>query len=206
MCIRDRSSRRRFPTYGVAFIESTLLQLHWPAHPALRRYYLLDAGDDQTQEVDWLVGACLLLRRQTWEQVGPLDERFFMYSEEVDYAWRARRVGWRALYLPAAQVIHHEGGSSEQVSASRLILFHTAKVQLYRKYFGPLRGEILRLFLLATFVYQWLEEALKWLLGSKRPLRRGRLAAYGQVLRSGLRPARLVPPQWTPPKRGEGEG
>jgi len=188
-------SRRRFPTYATAFIESTVLQRWLPNHLVLRRYYMQDIRDDVAQEVDWLVGACLCLRREAWEQVGPLDERFFMYSEEVDYAWRLRKAGWRAFYVPAAQVIHHEGGSSEQVMARRLIMFHTAKVQLYAKYFGAFRGQIVRLFLLATFAFQWVEEAFKWGVGRKRALRRRRMAAYGDVLRSGLRPARLVPPQ-----------
>lgn len=189
-----QSSRRRFPTYATGFVESTILQRWLPAHPLLRRYYLLDAGDDQTQDVDWLVGACLLLRRAACEQVGPLDERYFMYSEELDYAFRLKAAGWRVVYLPAAQVVHHEGRSSEQVAARRLIMFHTAKVQFYRRRFGAGRGELLRLFLLATFVVQWVEEALKWLLGHKRPLRKERLAAYAQVLRSGLRPERIEPP------------
>jgi len=187
-------SRRRFPTYATGFIESTAAQRWWPAHPLLRRYYMQDMPDDQVQDVDWLVGACLLLRRQAYEQVGDFDERYFMYSEELDYAYRLRRAGWRAVYLPAARVVHHEGRSSEQVIASRLIMFHTSKVQLYAKLFGPRRACLLRAYLLATFVFQWAEEALKWLLGHKRSLRRERMAAYSQALRSGLRPAGVVPP------------
>ncbi len=187
-------SRRRFPTYAVGFFESTILRGVGPAGPLLRRYYMQDVADDAAHDADWLVGACLLLPRAVWEQVGPLDERFFMYSEELDYAWRVRAAGWRVHYLPQAHVIHYEGASSEQVSARRLIMFHTAKAQLYAKYFGARRGDILRRFLLATFVYQWAEEALKWMLGHKRDLRRQRLAAYAAVLRSGLRPARLIPP------------
>jgi GT2 family glycosyltransferase len=189
-----QSSRRRFPVYAVGFFESTILRDCRPAQPLLRRYYMADAPDDAPHDADWLVGACLLMPRAVWEQVGPLDERFFMYSEELDYAWRVRRAGWRVAYLPAAQVIHYEGGSSDKVSARRLIMFHTAKAQLYAKYFGAPRGGLLRLFLLATFVYQWLEEAIKWALGHKRTLRRQRLAAYAAVLRSGLRPARVAPP------------
>jgi N-acetylglucosaminyl-diphospho-decaprenol L-rhamnosyltransferase len=190
-----QSSRRRFPTYATGFFESTVLQPCRLARRLLRRYYLHDGDDDATQDVDWLVGACLMIRREAYAQVGQLDERFFMYSEEVEFQHRLREAGWRVVYLPAAQVIHHEGKSSEQVAAQRLIMFHTSKVQLYEMLFGRPRAAILRIFLLGTFVFQWAREALKWLLGHRRPLRRERMAAYAQVLRSGLRPARLIPPQ-----------
>ena len=189
-----QSSRRRFPTYATGFIESTILQQCSPKHRLLRRYYVLDAGDDQTQDVDWLVGACLLVRRDAYEQIGGLDERFFMYSEELDFAYRLRGSGWRVVYLPEARVAHHEGKSSEQVAAHRLILFNTSKVQFYQKLFGRPRAALLRAFLLCTFVYQWLRETAKWLLGHRRELRRQRMSAYWQVLRSGLDPARQRPP------------
>ncbi len=184
---RIQSSRRRFPTLATAFLESTVLHQWWPNNPVARRYHLADRPDDQEQEVDWVVGACLLVRRRAIEQVGGFDERFFMYSEELDWCRRARALGWRIVYLPAAQVIHHEGRSSEQAVAARHIHFQTSKVLYFRKYHGRLAAELVRLFLLAMYVYQWTEEAAKWLLGHRRPLRRQRMTAYGQVLRSGLR-------------------
>ena len=70
----------------------------------------------------------------------------------------------------------------------RQINFNTSKVRFYRRRFGPLFGETLRVFLLLTFVMQLLQEGGKWLLGHKRPLRRQRVAAHLLVLRSGLRP------------------
>lgn len=184
---RVQSSRRRFPTLATAFLESTLLQQWWPDNAVARRYYLADRPDDQEQDVDWVMGACFLVRRQTIDQVGGFDERFFMYSEELDWCRRARAAGWRVVYLPTAQVVHHEGKSSEQAVAARHIHFNTSKVLYFRKYHGRAAAELVRVFLLATFVYQWGEEACKWLIGHRRPLRAQRMAAYGAVLRSGLR-------------------
>jgi N-acetylglucosaminyl-diphospho-decaprenol L-rhamnosyltransferase len=183
-------SRRRFPTFATALVESTVVQEWWRDNRVLRHYYMADspAGEgDQVQQVDWLVGACLLVRREAYEQVGALDEGFFMYSEELDWCRRIKEAGWEIVYFPEAKVVHHEGKSSEQVVPARHIHFQSSKVRYFKKHHGPAQGELLRWFLLATYVYQWAREGLKWLVGHKRALRAERLQAYRQVLRSGLR-------------------
>jgi len=182
-----QSSRRRFPTFATALVESTVVQQWWSDSRLLRRYYVADTPDDEIQPVDWVVGACLLVRRQAYEQVGGLDEGYFMYSEELDWCKRIKDVGWEVVYLPTATVIHHEGKSSEQVVPARHIHFQSSKVRYFRKHHGTPQAEALRWFLLATYVYQMAREGLKWVVGHKRPLRAERIAAYRQVLRSGLR-------------------
>ena len=87
---------------------------------------------------------------------------------------------------PAAQIIHHEGRSSEQVVTQRTIRFQRSKIRYYRKYYGTGWALVIWLFLLATFAIQLGDESLKWLLGHKRELRRERIAAYWKLLRSGL--------------------
>ena len=87
-------------------------------------------------------------------------------------------------------VIHYEGKSSEQVVASRHIYFQTSKLRYFRKYHGRVVAETLRCFLLGSYVWQIGVEGAKWLLGHKRPLRAERVAAYRQVLRSGLKSER----------------
>jgi len=180
-----QSSRRRFPTLMTALFESTWLQ---PIAPrgVLHDYYVLDRADDETQEVDWAVGACLLVRRQVIQQVGALDEGFFMYSEEMDWCRRIQQAGWKIVYLPQAQVIHHMGKSSDQVVAQRHIYFQTSKVRYFRKHHGKWTAGFLRIALLAMYVWQLALEAAKGLIGYKRELRRERVRAYWQVLRSGL--------------------
>jgi hypothetical protein len=180
-------SRRRFPTYATAFVESTCLQQWFPRHPLLARYYMWDAPDDREQDVDWLEGACLLARTEAVQQVGGLDERFFMYSEELDWCQRIKAAGWRVVYLPQAQILHYGGKSSDQVAAAKHIHFQRSKIAYYTKYFGRFRGGLLRGFLLATYAWMLAEESAKWLVGHKRSLRAERIAAYSQVLRSGLR-------------------
>ena len=184
---RLQPSRRRFPTFATALVESTVIQQWWPDNRLLQRYYMADTPDDAVQPADWLVGACLLVRRQAYEQIGGLDEGFFMYSEELDWCKRLKDAGWEVVYLPTATIIHHEGKSSEQVAPARHIYFQSSKVRYFRLHHGPLQAEVLRYFLLTTYVYQMLREGFKWLLGHKRPLRAERMRAYRQVLRSGLR-------------------
>jgi GT2 family glycosyltransferase len=178
-------SRRRFPTLTTALFESTWLQSIAP-RGGLRDYYMLDRSDDETLQVDWAVGACLLVRREVIDQVGPLDEGFFMYSEELDWCRRIKQAGWKIVYLPKAQVIHHMGKSSEQVVAQRHIYFQTSKVRYFRKHHGKGAAGFLRIALLAMYLWQLMLEAAKGLIGYKRELRRERVRAYWQVLRSGL--------------------
>lgn len=178
-----QSSRRRFPSPGSLFWESTLLGQWFPRNRYAQQYHLVDQPADRPQRVDWVVGAALMIRREAWLQVGPLDETFFMYFEETDWCRRNAQAGWETHYLPAAQVIHYEGKSSEQVVAARTLRFQRSKLRYTHKYLGPGWAMGLRLFLWATFAFQWTEESLKWLVGHRRTLRRERMAAYGQVLR-----------------------
>lgn len=181
-----QSSRRRFPTLPVLFLESTWLESLAPRR-LLRRYYMQDRADDATQDVDWIMGAAMLTRREVVAEVGGMDEGFFMYSEELDWCRRIKAAGWRIVYLPEAKIIHYEGKSSEQVVPARHIYFQSSKVRYARKYHGPLLAEILRLWLMAHYVWQMGVEGAKWLVGHRRDLRAARLAAYARVLRSRLR-------------------
>ncbi|MBN1994230.1 MAG: glycosyltransferase family 2 protein [Anaerolineae bacterium] len=178
-----QSSRRRFPTLGSLFWESTLLGQWFPQNRYAQRYHLADIPPDQTQTVDWLVGAALLIRREAWQQVGPIDQEFFMYFEETDWCRRAAEAGWEIHYLPEAKVTHYEGQSSQQVMAARTLRFQRSKLRYARKYFGRGWATTLYFFLWATFAIQWTEETLKWLIGHRRDLRRERMKAYGQILR-----------------------
>ena len=110
-----------------------------------------------------------------------------MYSEEMDWCYRAKKQGWKVVYLPAARVIHHEGKSSEQALPVRHMQFQRSKVLFFKKHRAAGPAELLRLYLLATYVWQTLVESLKWLVGHKRPLRHQRAAAYWHVIRSGLK-------------------
>jgi GT2 family glycosyltransferase len=176
-------SRRRFPTLGSLFWESTLLGQWFPHNRYVAHYCMLDLPPDQPQRVDWVVGAALLIRREAWQAVGPLDEAFFMYFEETDWCRRCVQAGWEIHYLPDVRIIHYEGKSSEQVAGARTLRFQRSKIRYTRKYYGSGWANLLHFFLWLTFAIQWLEETVKWLIGRHRPLHRERMVAYQQVLR-----------------------
>jgi len=183
-----QSSRRRFPSLATGFVESTWLDRFAPPS-VLSRYYAEDLPDDVPVDVDWVVGACMMVRGEAIAQVGGMDEAYFMYSEELDWCRRFKDAGWRVVFLPEAKVIHYEGRSSEQAVTARHINFQRAKLRYFRKYHGALQASVLRAFLLLVYGWQLLWEGLKGILGHRRPLRWQRVKAYWEVLRSGLRPA-----------------
>lgn len=182
-----QSSRRRFPTRMTFFWESTVLDRLWPANPWARRYRCADTPDDLAQPVDWLVGAALLVRGEAIRRAGLLDERFFMYSEELEWEWRlqpTRASGSSAIwYLPEATVIHHEGKSSDQAPARRHIHFNRSKILLARMWYGWRFAGTLRAFLHLGFAYELGIETLKVRLGHRPDMRRQRIAVYWQALR-----------------------
>jgi GT2 family glycosyltransferase len=182
-----QSSRRRFPTTATGFLESTWLEGLAPG--VLRRYYALDLPDDATSDVDWVTGACIMVPRAAYEAVGGLDEGYYMYSEELDWCRRIKESGRRVVYYPTARIIHHYGKSSEQAVTARHINFQRAKLRYFRKYHGRGTVMVLRGFLLLNYAWQLVVEGVKGLLGSKPALRRQRVRAYYDVLRSGLPPA-----------------
>lgn len=183
-----QSSRRRFPTMVTAFFESTWLQPIAP-QPILDHYYMRDVADGETAVVDWVMGACMMVRQPVVAQVGGMDEAYFMYSEELDYCRRIKEAGHQIIYLPTAQVMHHLGKSSEQAVTMRHINFNRAKLRYFRKYHGRFVAFVLRLFLLKSYGLQILIEGAKGIAGHKRPLRWQRVKSYWFVIRSGLRPA-----------------
>ncbi|MFQ3658044.1 MAG: glycosyltransferase family 2 protein [Anaerolineae bacterium] len=181
-----QSTRRRFPTRLTAFFESTWLQGYAP-RKVLDHFYVNDVPTDHIQDVEWMQGSALLVRRAVFDQIGHLDESYRMYSEELDFCKRASDAGWRLVYNADAHIIHYGGASSDQVGALKHIYFQSSKIRYHRKVHGVVFAQALRLFLLTSYLSQIVVETVKGLLGSKPPLRQQRVQTYWQVIRSGLR-------------------
>jgi GT2 family glycosyltransferase len=127
------------------------IQLSWAKFPTLwselttghrrdRKPFL--SGD--AYEVDWLAGACLLVRRGAIDAAGLLDERFFLYSEETDWCLRIQRAGWRIAYYPSAKVVHLEGSSTALDRPRTSFLLCQSKVLYFDKHYGRTQAQLLR--------------------------------------------------------------
>jgi len=130
-------SCRRFPTVGAALFRHTLLGRLFPRNRWAAVYVMAEWGHDEVREVDWASGACLLVRRDLYETIGPLDEGFFWGSEDVDYCYRARAAGRQVLYTPRPAIVHRIGASTNQAPVRTILRFHRSMARLYRKHLAP---------------------------------------------------------------------
>ena len=104
-------SVRGFPTLWRLATEYFFLRKLAPRSQALNAFYAGGFAHDEVREAEFLMGACMLVRRQAIDQVGPLDEAFFLFSEETDWAYRFREAGWKVLFFPGAECVHVGGAS-----------------------------------------------------------------------------------------------
>jgi len=129
-------SCRAFPTIGALLFRNTFLDRWWPDNPFARDYLMEGWEHDSPREVDWLSGACILARSEVVEQIGGLDERYYMYVEDMDWCLRAHRAGWQVVYLPTAAVTHLIGRSSDQRPAAMIRQHHVSMVKYVAKHYG----------------------------------------------------------------------
>ncbi len=157
-------SCRSFPGYATAFFGHYSFLTRWvPGNPLSRRYLLSDWDHAETREVDWVSGACIMTRRDVLERVGPLDEQFFLFNEDVDWCKRVRETGWKVVYLPEARVIHHIGASKDKIPAALVIARHRGMVHYYRKHLrrGLVWDQLVALFVWVRCGYHLLLNAMK---------------------------------------------
>lgn len=109
----------------------------FPKNKPLNGYLVSWLPEDEVAEVKAVSGSCMFIRRETWEQVGDFDERFFAYQEDSDYCRRARQKGWKIMYVPISHIIHYggEGGSKAQPIKS-IYQWHRSYFLYYRKHFA----------------------------------------------------------------------
>lgn len=159
-------SIRRFPT-ATRLLGQALASESWPMHPRWSGERELDETVyAQPVRCDWTTGSCLLVRRDLYEELGGMDERFFLFSEEPDLCLRARRRGWETWHLPTITLIHH-GGGSEADSPSLAAQLVTSK----RLYLEKHAGRVSRAAGIAALT---LGLALRAVFGSRRGVGGGR--------------------------------
>ncbi|MFQ3534646.1 MAG: glycosyltransferase family 2 protein [Aggregatilineales bacterium] len=131
----DLACRRSFPTPEVAMWRMLGLSKLFPRSRLFGRYNLTYLDEHLETEVDCVVGAFMWVRREVIEHVGLLDETFWMYGEDIDWAYRIKQAGWKILYYPKVTVLHIKRAASRQNPKTRLE-FQRASLTFYYKHFA----------------------------------------------------------------------
>jgi N-acetylglucosaminyl-diphospho-decaprenol L-rhamnosyltransferase len=157
----DKACRRSFPTPEVAFYRLSGLSRLFPHSPRFGRYNVTYLSPHVTSEIDSVVGAFMLIRAEVLDQIGLLDERYFMYAEDLDFCYRAKAAGWQVWYNPGVTVLHYKGQSSRQRSAFANAKFYETMRLFHAKHFE--KGTL--------FLVNWLIYGAVYLLGGWALLR-----------------------------------
>lgn len=130
----DHACRRSFPTPFTALCRFLRLSRLFPSSRTLGGYNLTYLDPRGTYEVDSVVGAFMLVRREVYAAIGGLDESYFMYGEDLDFCFRARAAGFSVRYVGSASVVHEKGASSRKAVLRMHYHFHRAMVLFHRKH------------------------------------------------------------------------
>lgn len=129
-------SVRRFPTFRASLYRHTILKPLCIFKKQYRKWLMKDFSYDCQAEVCQLMGAALLTRKSVIEQVGAMDEDFFMYYEEVDLCYRIKNAGWRVVFNPEAVITHLGGRSAEQIPAGKRTMMLISMLTYFKKHKG----------------------------------------------------------------------
>ncbi len=127
----------RFPTFRDILFESLFLQRLFPRSDFFNRRNMGGFLHNELREVDWVLGACLIVRRAVVEAVGPLDEHYFMYGEELDWCRTIRQLGYRIYYWPEPTVVHYGQQGSRRIRPEILRRGFQSRYYYFAKHHGP---------------------------------------------------------------------
>lgn len=132
-------------------------------------------------KVGWVTGACLMIRKRTMDEIGLLDENFFLFSEDVDWCIRASRKGWAVVFYPEATIIHYGGQSAQKNLTLKTFSFYQKRFYFAKKHFGKLALLILKMISFFELIGKWIIVATFLKLDSKE--KRSRLKGYKQAFK-----------------------
>ena len=138
----------------------------------MAKYNLTYIDPDQPDEVDAVSGAFLMIRREVVDNIGMLDERFFMYGEELDWCLRTKKAGWTVMYYPDAEIIHYKGECSKSNSRKATFEFYRSMYLFHKKHFADNYNPIINIIIYAGVflkaVSSWRSFLFSAKVGSKR--------------------------------------
>jgi len=140
-------SKRGLPTPQVAFFKMFGLSKIFPKSKVFGRYHLGFLSNEQVHEVDVLAGAFMLLRKETLDKIGLLDETFFMYGEDIDLSYRITKGGYKNYYFPDTTIIHYKGESTKKTSVNYVFVFYRAMVIFAKKHYSARYASLFGIFI-----------------------------------------------------------
>jgi len=138
----DHACKRGFPTPAASFYYLLKLDKSFPNSKRFGAYDLTYLSENETQEVDSLTGAFMMVRKETIEEIGLLDEDYFMYGEDIDWCYRIKQKGWKIIYFPKAVITHYKGGSSKKKKTKLIYEFHRSMWLFFKKHYRKDSGII----------------------------------------------------------------
>jgi O-antigen biosynthesis protein len=135
-------SKRSLPTPTVAFYKIFGLSSLFPRSKRFGKYHLGYLDKNQIHEVEVLSGAFMMLRRETLDKTGLLDETFFMYGEDIDLSYRITQAGYKNYYFPGTRIIHYKGESTRKSSINYVFVFYQAMIIFSKKHFSNKNARI----------------------------------------------------------------
>lgn len=114
--------------------------------PLLKKSFAWWGNHNTVTEVDWVNGACMMVKRKVIDDIGGLDEGFFIYAEELDWCFRMKEKGWKVFFTPFANLIHIGGQAMNKAASTRIILKYKGQYRFYRKHYKIYKYLILRSF------------------------------------------------------------
>ena len=155
-----KESKRGFPTPEAAFYKISGLIRLFPHNRRIAAYYMGHLDDEETNPIDILPGAFLMVSRAALDKVGLLDESYFMYGEDIDFSWRIKLAGFENYYYPTARIIHYKGESTKHGSMNYVYTFYNAMSIFVQHYFSGSRARWFNLLLRLAI---WVRASMAWL-------------------------------------------
>ena len=169
-------SKRGLPTPWVSLCKITGIYRLAPKSKRFNRYYQGHLGDNENSEIEILSGAFMWMRRAALDEVGLLDETYFMYGEDIDLSWRIIKGGWENHYFAETSIIHYKGESTKKGSLNYVLVFYRAMLIFAKTHFKGSQGQLLMGFIRLAIYFRaglaiasritrkWLLPAVEWLL------------------------------------------
>lgn len=165
----DKTLQQSFGYFNLGFLSEAIQKIFFNRYKRGNRLvgrYLYKIHK-KFREVDWISGACIMARRDAMDDVGLMDENYFMFFEEIDLCNKVRKKGWKICYTPDAKMIHHGGKSSSAEFDRIMIEYRKSQLYFYKKHYGVSYMKILKLYLILKISFLYIKNTIKGLLKEK---------------------------------------